>query len=563
VVLGRTSVIVLREDIQLMGRGRSHPVPPRRGIDCRAMNLTRRLFMLFSLSALALGLMAAPALASPKAYALNYATNSVAVIDTQTNQVVNSIPVGEGPYNIAVTPDGKTAYAVNESEHTISVIDLQSEKTIGNPIELGGAPDVVAISPDGKTAYVTTSAGSVSVIDTQTNQVVGTIPVGEGESSIWGVAFSPDGKTAYVTNYETNTVEVIDTATRQVVGAPIPVGEEPINIALTPDGTKAYVVDEESNAVSVINTQTRQVITTIPVGNEPWGIAITPDGKKAYVVNFGSETVSVINTQTNQVVGAPVPVGSEPYEVAITPDGKSAYVANYGTTSESLTVIDTQTDTVKTTVPDPGGRPWQIVVAPDKSPLPTFVTTQSKSGGPVAFNGAGSLDPDGTVTSFAWTFGDGKSALGGSTVKHKYAKGGKYTAGLAVTDNEGCSVSQVFTGRTAYCSGSAAASRAIKVLPSNQFRFGKLTKNRRNGTAKLQVVLPAAGALELTGKKVRFVNKRAAKKGKVTLVIRPKAKANKALKRSHHLKARIRVTFSPTGGNARSKGKALTLIRNK
>ena len=102
----------------------------------------------------------------------------------------------------------------------------------------------------------------------------------------------------------------------------------------------------------------------------------------------------------------------------------------------------------------------------------------------------------------------------------------------------------------------------LKVLPSNQVRFGELTKNLSKGTAKLQVTVPAAGTLKLTGKKVRFVKKRAGKKGKVTLVIRPKAKAGKALKQSHRLKARIRVSFSPTGGHARSKGKALTLVQH-
>lgn len=524
------------------------------------MKPARRLLTLLVLTALALGLMVAPALAAPKAYVLNYHTNAVGVIDTATNQFVGpEIPVGSAPYNIAVTPDGKTAYVGNDSSESLNVVNLQTGQA-APALELGTNLYVIAIGPDGKTAYMTTSSGKVLVLDTQTNQVVGSIPI-EGEaSSLWGVAFSPDGKTAYVANDENNTIVVIDTATGQVVGAPIPVGEDPINIAFTPDGNWAYVTNDESNDVSVINTTTRQVVGTIPVGEEPWGIAITPDGKKAFVANYASQNVTVIDTQTNQVVGSPIPVGEEPYETAITPDGKTLYVTNYES-SEDISVIDTQTDTVKTTIPDPGGGPWQIVVAPDQSPLPTFVTTQSKSGGPVAFKGAGSLDLDGTVTGFDWTFGDGASLAGGATVKHKYAKGGTYTASLSVTDNEGCSVALVFTGRTAYCSGSAAASRAIKVLPSNKFRFGKLTKNSKNGTAKLQVIVPAAGTLKLLGKQVHSAKHKSGKAGKVTLSIRPKAKAAKTLASSHKLKIRIRIVFKPTGGTARSKSKTLTLVK--
>jgi YVTN family beta-propeller protein len=526
------------------------------------MNFSRRLLVSLVLSILALGLLATQALAAPKAYVLNYGTNSVAAIDTQTNQFVGpEIPVGSSPYSIAITPDGKKAYVGNDSSESLNVIDLQTGQA-SPALELGTNLYVVAISPDGKTAYMTTSAGKVLILDTQTNQVVGSIPVEGENASVWGVAFTPDGKTAYVLNEGEDKIVTVDTQTRQIVGTPIPTGEEPTNVAFTPDGKRAYVTNYESNDVSVIDVLSGQNVGTIPVGEEPWGIAITPDGKKAYVANYGAGTVSVINTQTNQVLGAPIPVGNESYEEAITPDGKTLYVTTYGSVSENVSVIDTQTDTVKTTIPDTGGAPWQVVVAPDQSPLPTFVTTQSKSGGPVNFYGAGSLDFDGTVTGFNWTFGDGASLLGGSTVKHKYTKGGTYTASLAAIDNEGCSVSQIFTGRTAYCSGSAPASKAIKVLPSNQFKFGKLTKNRRKGTAKLQITVPAAGTLKLTGKKVRFAKKRAAKKGKVTLVIRPKAKANKALKQNHRLKARIRVTFSPTGGNARSKGKSLTLVRH-
>jgi YVTN family beta-propeller protein len=523
------------------------------------MNLSRRLPLLLALSILALGLAAAPALAAPKAYVLNYESDNVAVIDTGTNQFVDpAIPVGGGPYSIAITPDGKTAYEANGNDETISVIDLKTGQVVGAPIEIGVDPYVIAISPDGKTAYVTT-AGEVLVLDLQTNQIVGSIPIPGENVSLWGVAFTPDGKTAYVLNENENVALTIDTQSRQIVGSPIPTGGEPINVVFTPDGKKAYTVNYESNDVSVIDTATRQNVATIPVGVEPWGIAITPDGKKAYATNEGDGTVTAIDTQTNQVIGSPIPVGEEPFESAITPDGKTLYVPNYQ--SENISVIDTQTNTVKTTIEDIGG-PWQIVVAPDQSPTPAFSTSQAASGGPVAFNGLASSDPDGSIASFDWNFGDGATAVnGGPTPAHEYALAGTYAASLSVTDNEGCSLSFVFTGRTAYCNGSTLASHAVQAIPSNRFKFGKVKKNRKNGTAKLQVQVPAAGVLKLSGKKIRSGKVKAAKAGKVTLTIRAKTKANKALKLHHRLKVRITVKFTPTGGTASSKNKKLTLIR--
>jgi chitodextrinase len=56
----------------------------------------------------------------------------------------------------------------------------------------------------------------------------------------------------------------------------------------------------------------------------------------------------------------------------------------------------------------------------------------------VSFNGSASTDPDGTVTSWAWSFGDGASGTGAQTT-HVYSTPGTYAATLTVTDNGGAS----------------------------------------------------------------------------------------------------------------------------
>lgn len=52
------------------------------------------------------------------------------------------------------------------------------------------------------------------------------------------------------------------------------------------------------------------------------------------------------------------------------------------------------------------------------------------------FDGSGSSDPDGSILSYSWSFGDGKSASG-STVSHAYNRAGDFTVKLTVTDNRG------------------------------------------------------------------------------------------------------------------------------
>ena len=85
-----------------------------------------------------------------------------------------------------------------------------------------------------------------------------------------------------------------------------------------------------------------------------------------------------------------------------------------------------------------------------------------------SLDASASSDPDGTVSSYHWDFGDGASQTTTSaTTTHTYATANAYTVRLTVTDDAGCSTALVFTGQTAYCNATAAArtSRSITVPP--------------------------------------------------------------------------------------------------
>ena len=277
----------------------------------------------------------------------------------KVNPVIATIPVGNGPVGVAVSPDGTTAYVTNTADSTVSMIDTATN-TVTTTITVGSAPNSVAVSPDGATAYVTSANDdTVSVIDTATNTVTATIAVGFNPRA---VAVSPDGATAYVTNSLDSTVSMIDTATNTVV-ATVPVGLYPHAVAVSPDGATAYVVTYPNgpDAVSVLDTATNTVIATITVGDQTLGVAVSPDGTRAYVTNADDDTVSVIDTTTNTVVAA-ITVGDFPIGVAVSPDGTRAYVTN--TPDGTVSVIDTTTNTVVATV-TVGVIPIGVAVSPD------------------------------------------------------------------------------------------------------------------------------------------------------------------------------------------------------
>lgn len=97
---------------------------------------------------------------------------------------------------------------------------------------------------------------------------------------------------AYVTS-SSNTVSKIDTASNTVV-ATIPVGNLPTGVAVTLDGTRVYVANDFVDTVSVIDTANNTVVATVPAGHTAQFVAITPDGTRAYV----TETVRRNQTPT-------------------------------------------------------------------------------------------------------------------------------------------------------------------------------------------------------------------------------------------------------------------------
>ena len=208
---------------------------------------------------------AALAQAAPFAYITNQGSNTVSVIDTASNTVTATVPVGSVPFGVAVTPDGAFVYVANANSNT------------------------------------------VSVIATASNTVTATVPVGVAP---FGVAVTPDGALVYVANQQSNTVSVIATASNTVT-ATVPVGINPVGVAVTPDGAFVYVSNANSNTVSVIAVAGSTVTATLPVERSPVGVAVTPDGAFVYVANQGTNTVSVIATASNTVT-AMVGVGGFP-----------------------------------------------------------------------------------------------------------------------------------------------------------------------------------------------------------------------------------------------------------
>jgi YVTN family beta-propeller protein len=180
--------------------------------------------------------------------------------------------------SIAVDPGARLAGAVGGP--WLTLIDATSDTVIDSFMVGDERSELfdVAFSPDGRTAYVTDLRGSVvSVIDTEGRTVVASVDV----PSPLSVAITPDGTAAYVTTL--SGVCVLDTVTNTVSATvPLPETSSAGSVAVTPDGRWVYVLSSEperKGAVFVIDTSSNSVVRSIALTDRPGGIAIGSDGQ--------------------------------------------------------------------------------------------------------------------------------------------------------------------------------------------------------------------------------------------------------------------------------------------
>lgn len=194
-----------------------------------------------------------------KMYVANYNSNSVAALNAFSNAISNSAPVGIHPVALAETPNASKLYVANQGSNSVSslnTVDLSSNVVTGFS---GTTPVWVVARGDSQKVYVLTQGdGQLVTIDTATDKVTGSLPVGAGANFIF---FDPNLNRLYVTNPLTSKVYVFsdtgganDTPTQLAAisfaagSTPCPTGCAPTSVTALPDGSRFYVASYQTAA---------------------------------------------------------------------------------------------------------------------------------------------------------------------------------------------------------------------------------------------------------------------------------------------------------------------------
>jgi YVTN family beta-propeller protein len=180
---------------------------------------------------------------------------AVAVIDRQTNKVVDAIDSGStNGHRLILAADGQRLYTENEEDGTVSVIDLPKRKLLGKiktPRPLAG----IAIAADGRTIVAVDDAQpTLFLIDAEAGKVRDEIVLKDVPKAAQIARYAPDNSLIGVTSLNSDTVSLIDPSFREQTA--IKVGSQPMDMAFR--GDELFVACQGDGSVHVVDIPNRR-----------------------------------------------------------------------------------------------------------------------------------------------------------------------------------------------------------------------------------------------------------------------------------------------------------------
>ena len=295
----------------------------------------------------------------------NKAEATASLIDLGSGEVIRTLPTGDGPHEVGISPDGRFALVSNygkrgdggdsltlidvqtaevvktislapysrphgvewmdarraavtvEADRALAIVDIESGEVV-SAIDTGQeVSHMVALDPDGQRAYIANiGSGSVTVVDLAEGKRIRNIATGEGAE---GVAVSATGDRIWVTNRAEGTVTVLDGGTLETIRQISSPGF-PIRATTTPQG-QVLVTRAEAGDLVIYNDENLEEVRTVSFdltsmgdhgerlfsdrfgdSSVPIGVVVDDSGNLAYVAHANADVITEVNTETGEVI---------------------------------------------------------------------------------------------------------------------------------------------------------------------------------------------------------------------------------------------------------------------
>src|SRR5215207_1453385 len=272
---------------------------------------------------------------------------SATILDAATLKTIATVPVGQGPHEVAISTDGRWAVVTNYGDqgtagNTLSVIDLAAEApSVVRTIDLGQytRPHGAAFVQGGSKLLVTSETTQRLVMVDFISGRIDTAMATNGRGSHM-VAVQRDGRRAWTSNIADGTATEFDVDTRTTKRT-FAVAPNPEGIAATPGGVQVWVGSNTAKTVTVVNGADAKIIATISGFGQPYRIGISRTGRTALVSDPPSNRIWVydlglrkelaqIDIASQAGVGSPAATAG-PEGITFDPIADYAYVTLHGT----------------------------------------------------------------------------------------------------------------------------------------------------------------------------------------------------------------------------------------
>jgi YVTN family beta-propeller protein len=228
---------------------------------------------------------------------------------------------------------------------------LRAKRTINAPriLQSPSVREAQPISSRDRVYTADMSSNTVSVIDPKTNEVLGTIPLGQDrlgqilgpvdttQVGVHGLGFSRDGRLLDVISVDSNAAQLIRTRSNRVATTSY-LGRSPHEGFVSPDGKTLWVAVRGQRYVSVLSTRTGREAQRIATGDGPSKVVFSPDGRLAYVNHLRAREVEVIRVRDRRIIRRIFGTAPQSSDEAISPDGRELWLGHPFT--GQITVVD-------------------------------------------------------------------------------------------------------------------------------------------------------------------------------------------------------------------------------
>jgi YVTN family beta-propeller protein len=319
-----------------------------------------------------LALLASPALAQIPQGTLIVTNKSAATatfVDLASNRVLATVPTGQGPHEIAITGDGRTAVVTDygggpAGGSTLTVVDASGRRA-GRTIDLGAhrRPHGIAFLPgDSVVAVTSEQSGNVVLVHAGSGAVRRALATGAQGSHM--LAFDRAGRRIYTGNIGSNTVSELDVATGARLRT-FDVPAQPEAIGMPGDGREVWVGSNATGVVSAIDLSNGAVRAVADGFGWPYRILFTPDGATVLMPDARNHELRIVERASGRELARLPFRGAGPQGITISPDGRHAFLSL--SAQARVAVIDLRTRTVAGYV-DAGPAPDGIVYIGPRNP---------------------------------------------------------------------------------------------------------------------------------------------------------------------------------------------------